>query len=124
MTTVESMQNMCVPIVIDGGGQREIVEHGCCGFRFKTMEELCRYTVRLLKYPALMKQMSLEAYKKGKMFGKDRFEEKVRRIFLQLEKEYCSIPVPDPREVIQNNIPEGRFHSIAARLSQRYSDKN
>lgn len=32
MTTVEAMQNYCVPIVIDGGGQKEIVEHGVSGF--------------------------------------------------------------------------------------------
>ena len=35
MTTVEAMQNYCVPIVIDGGGQREIVEHGDSGLGFQ-----------------------------------------------------------------------------------------
>ena len=34
MTTVEAMQNGCVPVVFDGGGQREIVEEGRSGFRF------------------------------------------------------------------------------------------
>ncbi len=45
MTTVEAMQNCCVPIVIDGGGQREIVEHGDSGFRFSTLEELRTFSL-------------------------------------------------------------------------------
>jgi len=46
MTTVEAMQNYCVPVVIDGGGQREIVEHGISGFRFTSKEELKSYTLK------------------------------------------------------------------------------
>ncbi len=39
MATVEAMQNSCAPIVFNGGGQPEIVEHGRSGFLFNTVEE-------------------------------------------------------------------------------------
>jgi glycosyltransferase involved in cell wall biosynthesis len=40
MTVVEAMQNEAVPIVYDGGGLPEIVDHGINGFRVKSTAEL------------------------------------------------------------------------------------
>lgn len=68
MTTVESMQNYCVPVVIDGGGQREIVEHGQSGFRFSSLEQLAGFTLELLEDPARRLQMAEQAFERSKRF--------------------------------------------------------
>ncbi|MBI4689735.1 MAG: glycosyltransferase, partial [Nitrospirae bacterium] len=87
MTTVEAMQNYCVPIVIDGGGQREIVEHGESGFRFKTIEELQLYTMNIINDENLRKQIAIKAYKKSHDFNFDVFREKIIALFSEIENE-------------------------------------
>ena len=58
MTTVEAMAAGCVPVVINKGGQPEIVEHGVSGFCWNTVEEWECYTVRLMHDDALFQKMS------------------------------------------------------------------
>ena len=121
MTTVEAMQNRCVPVVIDGGVQREIVEHGRCGYRFNTCGDLGRYTLRLIESPDLRETFSAVAYEKSREFSKERFEKDVLDFFLALEKEYRTLPVPEPREILNNRLPTSRFHSRAIRVDQVYA---
>ena len=85
MTTVESMQNYCVPIVIDGGGQREIVEHGDSGFRFSNPDQLQEHTLTLLLNPDLRKQMSEKAYARSHLFNTDVFREKLEALLDEVE---------------------------------------
>jgi len=73
MTTVESMQNYCVPVVIDGGGQREIVEHGQSGFRFTTLAELAGHTLDLVRDPALRRRLAEQAFQRSKLFDHNVF---------------------------------------------------
>jgi GT2 family glycosyltransferase len=73
MTTVEAMQNFCVPIVIDGGGQREIVEHGKIGFRFGSIEQLKEYTLKVIRDDELRKEMARNAYEKSHEFNSEIF---------------------------------------------------
>jgi glycosyltransferase involved in cell wall biosynthesis len=47
MSTVESMSASCVPVVVNNGGQREIVTHGVNGFLWNTVEELVSHTAAL-----------------------------------------------------------------------------
>jgi glycosyltransferase involved in cell wall biosynthesis len=47
MSTVESMSASCVPVVVNNGGQREIVTHGVNGFLWNTVEELVSHTAEL-----------------------------------------------------------------------------
>jgi O-antigen biosynthesis protein len=118
MTTVEAMQNRCVPVVIDGGGQREIVEHGRCGYRFNTIRDLWGYTLKLLESPDLMERMSAAAYEKGCDFSRDRFEEDVKHFFKALEREYRTLPVPSPKEIMKGRLPDTPFRSLAARQNK------
>ena len=74
MTTVEAMQNYCVPIVIDGGGQREIVEHGKTGFRFSSIEQLQEYTLRVIRDEGLRKEMARNAYERSHLFNSETFK--------------------------------------------------
>ncbi|WP_334140528.1 glycosyltransferase, partial [Methanothrix soehngenii] len=85
MTTVEAMQNYCVPVAIDGGGQREIVEHGISGFRFTSKEELKSYTLKLINDDCLQEKMAKNAYNRSKKFTKEEFEKKALEFFSDIE---------------------------------------
>lgn len=47
MSTVEAMSASCVPVVVNNGGQREIVTHGINGFLWNAVEELVSHTATL-----------------------------------------------------------------------------
>ena len=49
MAIAELMAAGAVPIVFDGGGLREIVEHERNGYRWRTLDELCEYTMALIR---------------------------------------------------------------------------
>lgn len=85
MTTVEAMQNYCVPVVIDGGGQREIVEHGQHGFRFKTLTQLQRHTLDLIQDEDLRRRLGKQAYARGQHFNRDVFRAQLDKLLRQLE---------------------------------------
>lgn len=93
MTTVEAMQNYCVPIVIDGGGQVEIVDHGINGFRFKTIEELQHYTLMVIEDAALRGKMAGKAYEKSSSFSCEVFDKKVKELFMQIELDLRGVDV-------------------------------
>lgn len=86
MNIVEAMQNECVPIVFDGGGQTEIVEEGISGYLFADELSLLKKTVELLNNPDRLHQLRKNVYEKGKQFHVDIFVEKVQSHFKQLLK--------------------------------------
>ncbi|OGK53542.1 hypothetical protein A3B56_00265 [Candidatus Roizmanbacteria bacterium RIFCSPLOWO2_01_FULL_45_11] len=73
ITTVEAMASGCVPLVYEGGGQREIIEQGKSGFLWKTDDELIQQTIRLIKRPAVVRSVATYAVKRSKVFGQERF---------------------------------------------------
>lgn len=85
MTTVESMQNCCVPIVIDGGGQREIVEHGKSGFRFSTLEELGVYSLIVMEDQARCQKMAEAAFERSHLFDMKVFEAELNTLLHQVD---------------------------------------
>lgn len=85
MTTVEAMQNYCVPIVIDGGGQKEIVEHGISGFRFKNIMELKEYTLKIIEDGPLREEISISAYNRSHCFTLKIFEKNIIRFIMNVE---------------------------------------
>ena len=90
MSTVEAMQNGCLPIVFDGGGQREIVENGISGFRFASARELRELTLRALADPGLRQRFGAAARARGAQFNRAVFAAKVRGLFRELAGEYAS----------------------------------
>jgi glycosyltransferase involved in cell wall biosynthesis len=84
MTTVEAMQNKAVPIVYDGGGLREIVDHGVDGFRVNSKAELSHLTLVLCRDNSLVQKMSESARAKSRAFSRSRFDGRVRDIFSKL----------------------------------------
>lgn len=84
MTVAEAMQNGCVPVVFGGGGQTEIVEPGVSGFLFSSEQELGAITLKLLRNPGELADMSHRAYLAGKRFGRKVFGEAIRQYFADL----------------------------------------
>lgn len=80
IATVEAMAAGCVPVVINKGGQREIVEHGVSGFLWDTLAELKGYTETLMRDEPLRARMSEAARERARFFSREEF---VRR-FLTL----------------------------------------
>jgi glycosyltransferase involved in cell wall biosynthesis len=79
-STVEAMAAGCVPVVINRGGQPEIVEHGVSGFVWDTLDELEHYTRLLVDDPALLRQMSEAARARSGRFSRAAFADR----FLQV----------------------------------------
>ena len=80
MTTVEAMASGCVPIVINKGGQKEIIENGVNGFLWEKEEELIGKTKLLLKDNALREKMAKKAKERSKIFSKDRFCQEILKL--------------------------------------------
>jgi glycosyltransferase involved in cell wall biosynthesis len=85
MTTVEAMQNYCVPIVINDGGQREIVEHETSGFLFSTVDELISWTLKVIDDDELRKRIAQGAYEKSHRFNADIFTKNALSFFSNIE---------------------------------------
>jgi glycosyltransferase involved in cell wall biosynthesis len=89
MSTVEAMQNGCLPIVFNGGGQREIVEHGISGFRFDNTGDLFDLTIKVINDQVLLNKMSRAAQERSKFFTSSVFTAKVRQLFKQIADNYA-----------------------------------
>ncbi|MCP5107111.1 MAG: glycosyltransferase family 4 protein [bacterium] len=90
MTIVEAMQNGLVPIVFDGGGQREIVEPGVNGFRVRSTAQLMTFTMKLIREREPGEKLSSNAFERSTLFTRETFETNVRDFFnAELEK-YCA----------------------------------
>jgi glycosyltransferase involved in cell wall biosynthesis len=88
MTTVEAMQNGVVPIVYDGGGLREIVDHGVDGYRVKSKADLLDYSIRLFQNPALVEKLGRTARDRARTFSRTNFEGKVKAFFAEILESY------------------------------------
>lgn len=73
ISTVEAMGSGAVPVVINAGGQKEIVENGKNGFLWGSQKELIDYTKLLIKDGVLWKKLSKAASDRAKIFSGDRF---------------------------------------------------
>src|SRR5204863_1530451 len=73
ISTVEAMAAGCVPVVINKGGQREIVEHGTSGFVWDTLDELGQYTRLLASDTQLWSTMSAAARARAERFSTSTF---------------------------------------------------
>ena len=72
MSTVEAMSAGCLPIVINAGGQKEIVTEEC-GYKWNSVEDLIHYTEEIAGNTQKMKAMAEAARKRAKLFTMDSF---------------------------------------------------
>jgi glycosyltransferase involved in cell wall biosynthesis len=73
MTTVEAMSAGAVPVVINSGGQKEIVHDGIDGFLWQELAGLSDQTTRLVKDPCLLQRLSEQAVASSASFGRATF---------------------------------------------------
>lgn len=81
ITTVEAMAGGCIPVVINKGGQREIVDDGQSGFLWDSIEELKEITVKVVKDESLRGKVAKGAQKRAENFSKEKFEEEIKKLF-------------------------------------------
>lgn len=79
ITTVEAISAGCVPIVINKGGQKEIV-NDTCGFKWNTTEELVSFTENLVRNHDRMAEVSKNAVLRSELYSKKSFEKEFRNI--------------------------------------------
>ena len=91
IATVEAMAAGCVPVVINKGGQPEIVQHGHNGFVWNSLDELRKYTQLLADDAQLWSEMSAAARRRAQDFGRSRFVERLSAA--------CGVPVQDSHAV-------------------------
>lgn len=84
ITTVEAMAHGLVPLVFDGGGQREIVRDGVDGYLWKTLDELAAKTSAVAENRRLWEEMAAKAVKRSDDFSKDVFRERLQTVLRPL----------------------------------------
>jgi len=82
IATVEAMAAGCVPVVINRGGQSDIVCHGKTGFLWNTTDELQRYTRQLASDTELWERMSCAARARAATFSRPRFVKRMTEVCL------------------------------------------
>lgn len=80
ISTVEAMGAGAVPVVIDAGGQKEIVQSGENGFLWDTLDALQEKTLQLIHDPKLLAKLSSSAEVTALKFSGDRFCEEVHTL--------------------------------------------
>jgi len=83
LTTVEAMSAGCVPVVINKGGQKEIIEDGVNGYRWDTPEQLIEKTVYLTQHEDERKKMSERAREKAEHYSLDNFTENLGKALIE-----------------------------------------
>ena len=83
MSTVEAMAAGCVPVVINRGGQPEIVTHGANGLLWDTEEQLLECTRKVMGDDAYRQKLASGAMKRAGVFSKKNFERNLSSIIAQ-----------------------------------------
>lgn len=77
IATVEAMAGGCVPVVINKGGQPEIVEADKNGFLWNNLDELKQLTMKVVLNKNLRNEFGKKAIDRAKVFSKKNFEKKI-----------------------------------------------
>lgn len=84
ITTVEAMSFGVVPVVINKGGQKEIVEEGTNGYRWDTLDECVEKTRKIIEDDNKRKEMAEQSVKRAPMFSIEAFNRVNKEIFDEL----------------------------------------
>ena len=81
LSTIEAMSAGAVPIVINKGGQPEIVTHAVSGLLWNSQSELIKQTMEIITNDPLRKKLSLGAISRAKDFSISQFCQTTKKIF-------------------------------------------
>lgn len=88
MTTVEAMSASCVPVVINRGGQKEIVSHNESGYLWETIDQLVDITADLMLHPDRIIPLQQIARARFWDFDRAHFTASLLSFFHQLEQKH------------------------------------
>ncbi|MCL5071341.1 MAG: glycosyltransferase [Actinobacteria bacterium] len=74
ITTVEAMASGCIPVVINKGGQTEIIQNGYNGFLFESWDELKEITLKICSGDTSFNSIKENAINSSKKFSSVNFE--------------------------------------------------
>ncbi len=77
ISTVEAMSLGAVPVVINAGGQKEIVERGVSGMLWSSEEELVHSTQLLIQDEKLLEKLSEKATERSKEYTSQKFNDRL-----------------------------------------------
>ncbi|MBI4448084.1 glycosyltransferase family 4 protein [Candidatus Woesearchaeota archaeon] len=85
MSTAEAMSYGCIPIVVNKGGQKEIVEEGKNGFLFNNEEEAVKKLAQIITNKKIQKKLALNAREKAKNFSLQNMQKEFDNIIKNLK---------------------------------------
>lgn len=77
ISVVEAMAGECIPVVVDKGGLKEIVDFAGNGYLWNNLTELKTFTRKLIDDQSLRQKLGKHARKKSQDFSKDIFQKKI-----------------------------------------------
>jgi glycosyltransferase involved in cell wall biosynthesis len=77
MSTLEAMSARCAPVVINAGGQKEIVSHGESGYLWSSVDELVEHSIKLISTDELLAVMQTKARERFGEFDREHFSKKL-----------------------------------------------
>jgi len=80
ISTVEAMGAGAVPVVINAGGQKEIVTDNKNGYLWNDIDELIRKTKVIINNDEILKKMSESAILRAKDFSSEKFCEEIHKL--------------------------------------------
>ena len=80
ISTVEAMSHGCIPVVINAGGQKEIVNDGDNGFLWNTEDELVEKTHAIAVNKEDLKRIAERAVESSERFSNERFCEELNHL--------------------------------------------
>ena len=83
ITTVEAMSAGCIPVVINKGGQKEIVDEGVNGYKWNSIDELIQKTKIVLENENIQKTFFVNAREKALNYSVDVFSECFKKILTE-----------------------------------------
>ncbi len=83
ISTVEAMGAGAVPVVINAGGQKEIVTDNENGYLWNDLGELKDKTTKLANDPKLLERLSIGSKKRAEFFAGERFCKEIKNLILE-----------------------------------------
>ena len=87
MAIAELMAAGAAPVVYDGGGLREIVEHGHSGFRWRSLDELSRWTLSLIRNGRERELIASRAQERASTWSLSVYQGRILKLASQLIEE-------------------------------------
>lgn len=87
ITTVEAMAAGCIPVVINKGGQKEIINNGYDGFFFKDWQELKDITIKIIRGEVDVEKVRKNAISNCRKFSNSNFKKDLISTISKILKE-------------------------------------